>query len=397
MRNYDMSGFNFDIYDVVDILRLHIHHVNAQSIDVNCPFCGSKGKLNINKEKNVYHCNKCDVQGGMLQLYAELHNVTFSEANRQIREALNRDVYRSDYEKKEWKEKKPVQNALLATPEEIDYTYSVMLSMLTLNQKHREDLSNRGLTEPQIEEQKYRSAPIFGLKALVRKMIEKGCTVKGVPGFYQDKDGTWSVNFKAKNSGFLIPIRQNGRILGMQIRLDHPIDKMKYIWFSSVNYELGVSSGSPVHVIGDVNAKNIYITEGALKGTIAHYLSGHTFVCVAGVNQYRNLKPVLEMLKESGMKYAYEAYDMDKKVQTACDRHDRKCAECRLTEKPRICPYKADRKKIIQRGCQMAYEICRSISVPVERMVWDMNEKGEWNGDLKGIDDFYYSEKQVNR
>ena len=79
-------------------------------------------------------------------------------------------------------------------------------------------------------------------------------------------------------------------------------DTKKYIWLSSVNYDQGVSSGSPVHVIGDLHAERVYLTEGALKGTIAHYLSSATFVCVAGVNQYRNLKPVLERMKGYGMK-----------------------------------------------------------------------------------------------
>ena len=57
-------------------------------------------------------------------------------------------------------------------------------------------------------------------------------------------------------------------------------DTKKYIWLSSVNYDQGVSSGSPVHVIGDLHAERVYLTEGALKGTIAHYLSSATFVCV---------------------------------------------------------------------------------------------------------------------
>lgn len=87
----------------------------------------------------------------------------------------------------------------------------------------------------------------------------------------------------------------------------------KYIWLSSVKFQNGVSSGSPVHVIGSLDAEQIYLTEGALKGTIAHYLSGDTFICVAGVNQYRNLKPVLETLKSRHLQHLYEAYDMDKK------------------------------------------------------------------------------------
>lgn len=189
-------------------------------------------------------------------------------------------------------------NAELADADVIDRTYQEMLSLLTLNDKHQEDLKKRGLTKEQIEIQRYRSVPLFGIKNMVQKLLESGQTVKGVPGFYEDQDGKWTINFTSKNSGILIPIRSmEGKIQGFQIRLDQVMEGRKYIWLSSVKFQNGVSSGSPVHVIGSLDAEQIYLTEGALKGTIAHYLSGDTFICVAGVNQYRNLKPVLETLK----------------------------------------------------------------------------------------------------
>lgn len=62
--------------------------------------------------------------------------------------------------------------------------------------------------------------------------------VKGVPGFYRDTDGNWTINFKAENSGILIPIVSlDGFIQGFQIRVDHVTDTKKYIWLSSVNYD----------------------------------------------------------------------------------------------------------------------------------------------------------------
>lgn len=289
---YDMSGFDYGILDVVQVLHLRKRRGNYY----DCPFCGeTHGKLNINVEKNVFRCNRCDASGGMLKLYADLHNVTLSEANQQIREALGKGEYRTDYIKAT-----PVQEekatAELAPIEEIHRTYQRMLSMLTLNRKHQEDLQRRGLKPEQIEAQRYRSVPLFGMKKLVKRLAEEGYMVKGVPGFYRDTDGNWTINFKAENSGILIPIVSlDGFIQGFQIRVDHVTDTKKYIWLSSVNYDQGVSSGSPVHVIGDLAAERVYLTEGALKGTIAHYLSGATFVCVAGVNQYRNLKPSCDL------------------------------------------------------------------------------------------------------
>ena len=328
----------------------------------------------------------------MLDLYAKLYGLSKAEANRQIREALNLGQYRDDYKIPEKKPEPEIpENSDRASDAEINHTYSMLLSYLTLSEKHREDLLARGLTDEQIEMQRYRSVPLFGLKSLTRKLQEKGCMVEGVPGFYQDQDGKWTIHFSAKNSGFLIPVlSMEGLIQGFQIRLDHVTDSRKYIWFSSVNYQYGVSSGSPVHVIGNLDAKEVYVTEGALKGTIAHYLSGATFLCMPGVNQQRNLRPILESLSKRNLQLVYETYDMDKKMPVVCDRQYSKCSECTQSNRIGECPYKVKKREIIQSGCRKLYELCRECSLPVKRMLWNTDENKEWRGQIKGIDDLYY-------
>lgn len=389
---YDMSGFSYDITDVVHLLQLRVRHKNSSSMDVNCPFCGeTKGKMNVNLQKNVFRCNRCDASGGMLELYGRLHSVSSAEANRQIREALGKGEYRTDYQVVHKEEPVEIFNAELADADVIDRTYQEMLSLLTLNDKHQEDLKKRGLTKEQIEIQRYRSVPLFGIKNMVQKLLESGQTVKGVPGFYEDQDGKWTVNFTSKNSGILIPIRSmEGKIQGFQIRLDQVMEGRKYIWLSSVKFQNGVSSGSPVHVIGSLDAEQIYLTEGALKGTIAHYLSGDTFICVAGINQYRNLKPVLETLKSRHLQHLYEAYDMDKKMKVYCDGDSEKCDACQRKPATFYCPHKMQKRQILQNACRKVYEICSGLSISMSRMVWDMDSYGEWNGQIKGIDDYYY-------
>ena len=270
--------------------------------------------------------------------------------------------------------------------------------MLTLSRKHQEDLQKRGLTPEQIAVQRYRSVPLFGIKKLVERLEDKGCTIKGVPGFYQCEDGAWSIHFTAKNSGILIPIlSMEGQIQGFQIRLDFATDSRKYIWLSSANYQMGVSSGSPVHVIGNLDAETMYVTEGALKGTIAHYLSGDTFLCAPGVNQYRSLHPVLESLSKRNLKLIYEAYDMDKKMRVKCDGNHKKCGECLDAGVHDYCPFKAKKREILQNGCKKLYEGCRNLSLPVQRMIWDMDVRGEWCGRIKGIDDFYYATRRSTK
>ena len=53
------------------------------------------------------------------------------------------------------------------------------------------------------------------------------------------------------------------------------------------------------------------------------------------------------------------------------------------------------KRQIIQNGCKKVYEICQELSISMSRMVWDMDDSGEWNGQIKGIDDYYYSKKKL--
>ena len=235
---------------------------------------------------------------------------------------------------------------------------------------------------------------MYGLHKIAETLQESGCVLEGVPGFYRDPEERWTLNFKTKNSGFLVPVESmDGKIQACQIRLDHPRDNNKYLWFSSAGYPHGVSSGSPVHVIGDLDAENVYLTEGGLKGSIAHYLSGHTFICLAGVNMYRSLRPVLEEFQRRKMKFLFEAFDMDKKLKTDCDKHYHKCSVCSEKGTPENCPYKVEKRRIIQNACGKVYGICQELSLPVSRMVWDQDVDGNWNGKIKGIDDYYYAER----
>ena len=174
---------------------------------------------------------------------------------------------------------------------------------------------------------------------------------------------------------------------------------------------MGTSSGSPVHMIGDADAEEVYVTEGPLKGTIAHYMTGKTFLCVAGVTQYKKLPQILETLKQRKLARVSEAFDMDKLIRCAV-RPDR-CREC--DKRPMCESYKGYcslddpirgqvseirctrlqiKRENIQRGCMHLYRICRELSLPCQRMVWCLDDKGEWNGVNKGVDDYYVALKR---
>ena len=95
---------------------------------------------------------------------------------------------------------------------------------------------------------------------------------------------------------------------------DDPPEKAgtKYIWLSSSAKNMGVTSGSPVHFIGNPFARTIYVTEGILKADIAHHLLNRSFVAVAGANNVQQLGPLFALLAQNGTELIIEAHDMDK-------------------------------------------------------------------------------------
>jgi len=397
--------FPFTIMDVAYLLNLHVRHKNTASLDVDCPFCGEKkGKLNLNTKKNVFKCNRCGESGGMLSLYGKIYGLDNQAAYEEIKGALGRNEQAPSYQvrKREIAPKEPEIPGAVPAPDHVRHkTYSMFFSMLVLADTHRKNLLKRGFTEQQIEENGYKSTPVFGFRSLTKKLLSAGCTVEGVPGFYQDKDGEWTIHFSNKSSGFLVPVRNmDGLIVGAQIRLDHPYDGRKYIWLSSTNFHMGTSSGSPVHLAGSPGEKTIFITEGPLKGDLAHALSGRTFGCVPGANQYANLPPFLREMKQMGTQSVYEAYDMDKLLRTACrGDYNEKCRQCenyRKDWKQQVipCEKKCVKRQNIQRGCQKLTQICRELGLSVKTLTWDMDDDGDWAEHVKGVDDYLYDLEQ---
>ena len=362
--------FPFGILDVAELLHLRMRRPHATGGYYDCPICGDKrGKMSISTEKDSWRCNYCGEHGGMLALYARMNNISNSEAYREICESLQNGEFASHYDMSSPapREQEAPKQSPLADIRTIHQTFSMMLNMLTLSKGHREHLNNvRGLTDEQINVLGYKSTPPFYLcKKIARDLIQKGCTLKGVPGFYM-KDGEWTVKFYSKTTGILIPVRGiDGLIRGMQIRLDVPIkdedadpDKSgtKYIWLSSVGKEMGVSSGSPVHFVGDRFARAVYLTEGFLKADIAHYLMNRSFIAIAGINNTAQLELMFTLLKENGTQIIVEAADMDKFS-----------------------------NENVQRGVSSIHMIAKKCGLELRHLTWDPKYKGidDWQLALK--------------
>lgn len=222
-------------------------------------------------------------------------------------------------------ERKTVPQSNKASPAEIHQTLSLLLAQLTLRPAHREHLRSpkRGLSDEQIDALGFKSTPPpFLCRSITERLIKQGCKVQGVPGFYQDGGGHWTMAFCQKTAGILIPaIGFDGMLQGFQIKLDIPLKNKddppekpgaKYIWFSSSSKKNGTGSGSPVHLVGNPSARVVYVIEGLLKADISYCLTGRTFAAIAGANNTSPLDAMFALLAQSGTEEIIEAHDMDK-------------------------------------------------------------------------------------
>ena len=362
--------FPFGIMDVVELLHLRIRRPSPTGVYVDCPICNDKrGKMHVNRQNDTWRCNYCDESGGMLSLYAKMHNISTREAYREISDAMLNGVGLSDYTVKNPDKPKveTVEDTPMADITVRHNTYTALLSMLTLSKEHRKHLNTvRGLPDEQIEKLGYKSTPPFYMcRSLASRLLQNGCQLEGVPGFYQ-KDGQWTIASSTYTAGILIPARtREGLISGFQIRLDVPLkndddppDKpgAKYIWFSSTGKPKGTTSGSPAHFVGDPDAGVVYITEGLLKSDIAHYLMNRSFAATAGVNNMAQLELLLEQLAQNGTHTLIETEDMDKY-----------------------------RNEASAKGALKVYQLAKKYGMECRGLNWNPNHKGvdDWQLALK--------------
>ena len=230
------SDFPYTMQDVAALLPLRIRRRRAVSIDADCPFCGdTKGKLNINFEKQVFNCNRCRTHGGMVELYAKFFGISNTQANAEIFSVICRHEAPRMAPAPVLLPKAAVREAKRANSLAIDQTFRTLLALLPLADSHRSDLHRRGLNDDQIEQSLYRSVPAFGYRALAAQLLQMGCQLEGVPGFYRAKDGGWTLACTPRRTGYFVPVFSVGGLLqGCQIRVDHPGESGgKYIWLSS--------------------------------------------------------------------------------------------------------------------------------------------------------------------
>lgn len=352
--------FPFTIMDVASLLRLNIRRRGPGHVYADCPICGDRrGKMNMNLEKNVWRCNYCNESGGMLALYAKVYGISNSDAYREICETLQTEGFAPEYTALAQSQPAAPAQSERASVQAIHQTYSMLLSMLSLIPKHREHLRiQRGLTMEQIQHYGFKSTPPpYLCRSLTERLMAQGCAVQGVPGFYVNDKGHWTMRFHQRTAGFLIPIRGvDGMIRALQVRLDVPIknpedppekEGTKYLLFSTTGKNMGTNSGSPVHFIGDPCARVVYVIEGALKADICHALMGRTFAATVGANNVGGLDNLFRFLSKNGTEEIIEAADMDKY-----------------------------RNEMVDKGASKIYLMARKYGLSCRRLTWNPNYKG---------------------
>jgi hypothetical protein len=296
-----MADKEISILDVAAALGLNPQPKTRAEYRARCPICGDSADprhkhLYLNIVENKYYCVRCGAGGYPVGLYARSKGIDTKTA---YKELIGIGPVSS-----------PVVIPPAVVPEMADIevrhnTYTALLSKLELYINHTADLRRRGLTVKEIISHGYRSIPDAAIRRKICSELGKdGCVLKGVPGFYTDRDGSWDFY---GGSGYLIPVRDSdGCIQGMQVRLDNPGSGGKYRWFSVPDKENSTPAKSWMHTAyGD---SEVWVTEGPLKADIASFLSGHTFIGLAGVNAAKDLS---QQLKQMGVKEAIVALDMD--------------------------------------------------------------------------------------
>lgn len=373
------------LYQLLQMEGIRMKNVNYGEASLQCPVCGKNKMLgtscSLNLKKDVFHCFHCNTGGGAAFVYSQIHGVPMADAKKALK-AMDFDpssgqvVISNEPDEPVFEE----QDTELASIEVRNDTYSKLLTILKLDQKHQKDLVARGLDSNDL--------PLYATinmvdyserRRIASVLIKQGAVLKGVPGFFKDREGYWVI-MKVKR-GILVPYRdEHGLIQGLQIRKDKEsmpkakdgsVIGSKYTWLSSKRVPKGCSAGTgaktflhyAVTFSQDDNGVNepffpydyIILTEGGMKADIFNRLSGKPALAVPGVNAGRALRKELRYLKSKQIRTVYLEFDMD-----------------------------YEQNESVASAMEKVKHIIESEGLICKRLDWDT--KG---GKLKGIDDFY--------
>lgn len=325
--------YQWTIQDVFRLLAIS-YPEHRKEVEVTCPFCGSK-HFSMNMYKGIGHCWKCGKGADSASFYATVKGMSLRDARKDIEENLNIT--------NDWKTEKIPPRIVYKEPESTplapievrDKTYRAFLEELVLSEKNINMLLARGFNKSTIQALNYKTFPArneVDYFALCRRLLADGNTLRGVPGFFQTKNGDWT--FVTFTKGIIMPCMTiNNEIAFLQIRKDDDLrifieEKGKFeakcSWFSSDGLKSGTKANADVHFACDmiyngnsnkywpVAKETFALTEGFMKGDLIHDLMPNIpVICVAGVRSYVHLRKALQGLRALGVKRIMHCFDMD--------------------------------------------------------------------------------------
>lgn len=180
--------------------------------------------------------------------------------------------------------------------------YTDLFSLMPLSEAHRAVLKQRGLTDREIREQGYGTLPVNDRHKISRKLLDRygAEALSAIPGFYL-KDGPYGEYWTLfGGTGFMIPVKTiDKKIVGIQIRVDQPTSKTKYIWLSTDGKKNGTNSGNPVHVAVPpmIESNDIWITEGPLKANVIAWRQKCLAVAAPGIAHWSDIPELVSQLR----------------------------------------------------------------------------------------------------
>ena len=189
-----------------------------------------------------------------------------------------------------------------------------------------EHLMKRGMTKEEVLRSPFTVSPKEeDINNILNIVNNYGTNTEGLPGFYEGPGGAFTLKISGNpnQTNLMIPIFNTKKEL-VSFHFRGLGVKSPYWSLSSNGEKKGCSPGTPTGLWGKFNSDTILITEGALKGYLAHIWTGMTVMYVLGVGSQTMLDEALQDAYKAGVRHATLAFDMDydskEQVQEAVDK-----------------------------------------------------------------------------
>lgn len=348
---YDRIGELAQIIETIsieNIVRTRIKEVGSNKYI--CPFHDdhTPNNFKIRKKYNKFQCFACGTFGDGIRFIQYYDGISWKEAVIKIalenglitiEESINllevnensQEIYKNNNlntdNKKVFINNKEDTAATITELSSIDIIHKIysifikgysILGKEKLSEQHKNEIKEaRNLSDEEIEKDGYFTFPNIDFNEYFLEELKKENIsldlLKGVPGFYYSKSKEhWAFTVLRDTSGIGIPIKNiDGKIVGIQIRLDKVSEKKKrYQWFSSAfaggdgskgaKNIYGTSSGAPVAVVYPDKLKNgtIFITEGFFKARTTSKQYNCISLSVQGVHNWKEIPLIIQQLQE---------------------------------------------------------------------------------------------------